>query len=188
MAEPYWLGGAAAAQSSLVQNQTSPLTTKIAAGVNRMSVLTSMQARSFCLDRPSRPRDRIASVSYEVGWWRCGITRTRRMEVRRRMKVVLALMVVIGMLATTAAAQPVTGFYVQGCAGLDLPQQQTLGMSPPASAQGQAPASSAAAAANAAINGGAGGVQSGSAGWGFGNGMRMELEGVHAAQGSGSTN
>ncbi len=106
------------------------------------------------------------------------------------MKVALALMVLIGMVARTAAAQPVTGFYVQGSAGLDLPQQRTLGVaSPPAaSAQGPAPASSAAAAANAAINGDAGGVQSGSAGWGFGNGMRMELEGMHAAQGGGATN
>ena len=105
------------------------------------------------------------------------------------MKVVLALVVSIWMLEAAAEAQPVNGLYVQGSAGLALPQQQSLSQpSLPASAQPSATASSAAAAANAAINGGAGTVQSGSAGWGFGNGLRMEVEGVHAAQGGGSAN
>ncbi len=106
------------------------------------------------------------------------------------MKVVLAVLVLIGMLAATARAQPVTGFYVQGSAGVALPQQQSLSQSspPPASSQVQPTTSSAAAAADAAINGDAGGTQSGSAGWGFGNGFRMEMEGVHAAQRDGPGN
>ncbi len=105
------------------------------------------------------------------------------------MKGGLACMVLIPFLAATANAQPVTGFYVQGSAGLALPQQQSLSLSSPPPASPQMPAgSSAAAAANTAINGDSGAVQSGSAGWGFGNGFRMELQGMHAGQGGGSAN
>jgi hypothetical protein len=102
------------------------------------------------------------------------------------MKVVLAFVVLIWMLAATAEAQPVTGFYVQGSAGLAFAQQHSLTQSPapPASSETSGSETSAAAGANAAINGTGGAVQSGSAGWGFGDGFRMEVEGIHAAQGA----
>ncbi len=70
-----------------------------------------------------------------------------------------------------AEAQPVTGFYVQGGAGLSLPQTQTATVAPSGGA------GSAAATANAAINPGA--AESGSAGVGIGNGLRLEVEGLH---------
>ena len=97
------------------------------------------------------------------------------------MKGVLACAVFI-LSAVAASAQPVSGFYVQGDAGLALPQAESLSLpaSPPKTAQ-----PSAAATANTAINSRAGMAQSGSAGWGFGNGLRMEVEGVHTGQGGG---
>ena len=99
------------------------------------------------------------------------------------MKVAPALAVL--MLAAAAAhAQPVSGFYVQGSAGLTLPQQQSINL--PSAPSGEQPSS--AASADAAINGKPGVVQSGSAGWGFGNGLRLEMQGVHTDPGVGTTN
>ncbi len=100
------------------------------------------------------------------------------------MKGVLAC-AVFSLIVVTAEAQPVSGFYLQGGAGLALPQQQSLSL--PAG-QPTATQPSAAAATNAAINSRAGAVQSGSAGWGFGDGLRVEVEGVHTGQGGGTTN
>jgi OmpA-OmpF porin, OOP family len=100
------------------------------------------------------------------------------------MKGVLAC-AVFSLSAVAASAQPVSGLYVQGGAGLALPQAQSLSL--PAS-QPNTAQPSAAVAANTAINSRAGTVQSGSAGWGFGNGLRMEIEGVHTGQGGGATN
>ena len=73
-----------------------------------------------------------------------------------------------------ARAQPVNGFYVAGSAGVDLSQSQTIERG---SSAGVAPDSAAAHAA-AAINR-PGPTESGSAGWGFGDGLRMEMQGVH---------
>jgi hypothetical protein len=87
--------------------------------------------------------------------------------------------------AAAAEAQPVSGFYVQGSAGLALPQQSPV--VPSSSAPAPSPGSAAAAAA-AAINPGPGAAESGSAGWGFGNGMRLEIQGIHTAQSSGTAN
>jgi OmpA-OmpF porin, OOP family len=101
------------------------------------------------------------------------------------MKGVLAC-AVFSLSAVAASAQPVSGFYVQGGAGLALPQSQPLSLPPASQPNGAQP--SAAAATNAAINSRAGAAQSGSAGWGFGNGLRMEVEGVHTGQGGSTTN
>jgi OmpA-OmpF porin, OOP family len=92
-----------------------------------------------------------------------------------------------GLMLTAAAAraQPVSGFYVQGNAGLALPQQQSVTLP---STVPTTPQTSAAANADAAINSKLGPAESGSAGWGFGNGLRMEIEGVHTTQGGGATN
>jgi OmpA-OmpF porin, OOP family len=87
--------------------------------------------------------------------------------------------------AAAARAQPVSGFYVQGNAGLTLPQQQSITL--PSTGPGT-PQNSAAANADAAISSKLGPAESGSAGWGFGNGLRMEIEGVHTTQGGGATN
>ena len=83
-----------------------------------------------------------------------------------------------------AWAQPIQGPYIQGSAGIALPSSQPVsqGAGNPPSASG----SSAAAAANAAINGKPGAVQSGSAGWGFGNGVRVEVQGMHSQQSLGA--
>ncbi len=98
------------------------------------------------------------------------------------MKTVLLALVLTGLTAGAAAAQPVTGFYVQGGAGVALPQQQSLSLSSPRPAS---PATSASAAANAAINGDMGAAESGSAGWGFGDGLRVELQGMHMKEAGG---
>jgi hypothetical protein len=78
-----------------------------------------------------------------------------------------------------AEAQPVSGFYVQGSAGVALQQQPPIA---PSSAMPSTSAPSAAAAANAAINGSPGAAESGSAGWGLANGTRLEIEGIHTTQ------
>jgi len=102
------------------------------------------------------------------------------------MKVAIVSAGLMLMLMLSAAqAQPVSGFYVQGNAGLALPQQQSITLP---STVPSTPDASAAANADAAINPKLGAAQSGSAGWGFGNGFRMELQGVHTTQGSGATN
>jgi OOP family OmpA-OmpF porin len=103
------------------------------------------------------------------------------------MKVTLAFFILLAV-AAAAQAQPVSGFYIQGSAGAALPAQQSVNL--PASSwttPSSSTAPSAAVAANAAINAGLGSAQSGSVGWGFGNGVRMEVEGVHS-QRSLSTN
>lgn len=78
----------------------------------------------------------------------------------------------VPLMASAAAAQPVTGFYVQGDAGLALPQQQSMSISP-------ASPTSAAESANAAINGGTGAAQTGGVGVGLGQGFRVEVQGMH---------
>ena len=86
--------------------------------------------------------------------------------------------------ALPARAQPIQGPYIQGSAGIALPSSQ-----PVTSSAGNAPTpagSSAAATANAEINGKPGAVESGSAGWGFGNGVRVEVQGMHSQQSLGS--
>jgi hypothetical protein len=105
------------------------------------------------------------------------------MEEARFMKVVFVVLVLALTTVAAAQAQPVSGFYVQGSAGLALPQQTSVSQSPPPQSS-----SSAAAAANAAINSDPGTSQSGSAGWGFGNGLRMEVQGFHSAQSAGTGN
>jgi len=99
------------------------------------------------------------------------------------MKVVSALLVLL-LSAGLARAQPVSGFYVQGSAGLTLPQQQSIGLP---SAQPDAGGTSAAATAEAAIDGKADAAESGAAGWGNGHGLRMEIEGFHTTQSGGAT-
>ncbi len=88
-------------------------------------------------------------------------------------------------LATSAAAQaqPVQGFYVQGSAGLALPGTDAIsaGERAPGTEPGQS-AGGAAAAANAAINSAPGPAQAASAGFGFGNGLRVEMQGMHSQQ------
>ena len=100
------------------------------------------------------------------------------------MKVALALFI-LSLIAPGAVAQPISGFYVQGSAGLTLPSQQPLGL---ASGPPSASDPSAATTAGAAINNKAGATQSGSGGWGFGNGVRLEVEGVRASDGGGTSN
>ena len=100
----------------------------------------------------------------------------------------VAIVFVAGLMLTAPAAaraQPVSGFYVQGNAGLALPQQQSITLP---SAVPATPQTSAAANADSALNSKLGPAESGSAGWGFGNGLRMEIEGVHTSQGGGATN
>lgn len=86
--------------------------------------------------------------------------------------------------APAAWAQPIQGPYIQGSAGITLPSSQSIsqGAGNPPTASG----SSAAAAANAAINGKSGAAESGSAGWGFGNGVRVEVQGMHSQQSLGN--
>jgi OOP family OmpA-OmpF porin len=103
------------------------------------------------------------------------------MEGARFAIVALALLVLMST-AAAALAQPVSGFYLQGSAGLTLPQQRTISLP---SAQPNSPETSA-AAAGAAIGGKPGVADGGSLGWGFGNGLRMEMEGVSMTQGSGA--
>ena len=75
--------------------------------------------------------------------------------------------------AATAHAQPVSGFYVQGGAGLTLPQQQSVSLpsavpsnreSTPEDPRENAPEPSAAATADAAINSKTGTARAGSFG------------------------
>jgi OmpA-OmpF porin, OOP family len=101
----------------------------------------------------------------------------------RLMKVVVTFAVLV-LTAVAARAQPVSGLYVQGSGGLALPRQQSV--TPASTTPGPPPTSAAAAAA--AINGSPGAAQTASAGWGLGNGFRLEVEGVHAAQGVGTAN
>ena len=55
--------------------------------------------------------------------------------------------------SAAAVAQPVSGFYVQGSAGLALPQQQSISLPP---AMPVTPGKGIAESPNAAINGGLG--------------------------------
>jgi hypothetical protein len=107
------------------------------------------------------------------------------MEGAKWMKVVLIWTVLMLTAATAAYAQPVSGFYVQGSGGLALPEQQPVTLPPgtPGTAD-----TSVDGTADAAINGKPGAAESGSAGWGIGDGVRMEIEGLHTAQGTGTTN
>lgn len=87
--------------------------------------------------------------------------------------------------APAAWAQPIQGFYVQGSAGIALPSSQSVSQ-PAGNAPTAAGSSAAAAAANADINGKSGAIESGSAGWGFGNGVRVEVQGMHSQQSLGN--
>jgi hypothetical protein len=98
------------------------------------------------------------------------------------MTVALALLILVST-AAAAAAQPVSGLYVQGSAGLALPQQQTVSLPASQPSPSQTPA---AATAGAAIGGKPGVEDSGSLGWSLGDGLRMEIEGVSTTQGSGA--
>ncbi len=71
-------------------------------------------------------------------------------------------------------AQPVSGFYASGEGGLALPQQQSLDVSRTHSGSSPGSAASRAEAeiAGPDANGG------GSVGWGTGDGLRMEVEGL----------
>jgi hypothetical protein len=80
---------------------------------------------------------------------------------------------------TAAYAQPVSGFYVQGSAGLALPEQPPVTL--PTGTPGTTD-TSAAGIADATINDKPGAAESGSGGWGLGDGLRMEIEGLHTAQ------
>jgi hypothetical protein len=75
-------------------------------------------------------------------------------------------------------AQPVSGFYVGGEGGLALPQQQNLDSS---RTHTGSPAGSAAARAEAEIQG-SGADSSGSVGWGAGDGLRLEAQGLQLGQ------
>lgn|ERR1700712_4537419 len=86
-----------------------------------------------------------------------------------------AVFAIVGLAIPVASqAQPVSGFYVGGEGGLALPQQQNLDAS---RTHGGAPPGSAAARAEAQLEGSdAGG--SGSVGWGAGDGLRLEAQGL----------
>jgi OmpA-OmpF porin, OOP family len=71
-------------------------------------------------------------------------------------------------------AQPVSGFYVGGEGGLALPQQQNLDVS---RTHAGSPPGSAAARAEAEIQG-SNADGSGSVGWGAGDGLRLEAQGI----------
>ena len=71
-------------------------------------------------------------------------------------------------LPIAASAQPVDGFYVSLGAGVNLMQDQTFRFSSPDRAD---------PFTGAHLKSSAGPVVQGSAGWGFGNGLRVELEG-----------
>lgn len=93
----------------------------------------------------------------------------------------------VALIAIPAVAQPIQGPYVSGDAGITLPSSSSVSIPDTASEPNSANGPSAAASANAAINGDPGAVQSGSAGWGFGNGVRVELQGTHSQQSWGSS-
>jgi OmpA-OmpF porin, OOP family len=71
-------------------------------------------------------------------------------------------------------AQPVSGFYVGGEGGLALPQQQNSDVS---RAHAGSPPGSAAERAEAQLQG-SDADGSGSVGWGAGDGLRLEAQGI----------
>jgi OOP family OmpA-OmpF porin len=79
-------------------------------------------------------------------------------------------------------AQPVSGFYVAGGAGVDLSQSQTIDSGPVAGGDSGSAAERAAAAINRPSL-----TAIGSAGWGFGDGLRMEMQGVHSENSTGGS-
>jgi hypothetical protein len=93
--------------------------------------------------------------------------------------LILAILLLMGASPETRA-QPVNGFYVAGGAGSDLSQSQTIKSGPVAGGDPGSAAERAAAAINRP-----GLTESGSAGWGFGNGLRMEMQGVHSENSTG---
>lgn len=96
------------------------------------------------------------------------------------MRTVIGVLIIVAAVSP-AGAQPVQGLYVAGGAGITLPSSRALNAGGEATASREN-ATSAAAATKAQINSNSGLAQSASAGWGVGNGLRFEVEGVdHAA-------
>ncbi|GAB0118017.1 hypothetical protein [Acidisoma sp. 7E03] len=101
------------------------------------------------------------------------------------MKVGIAL-VMLGCSAAAAHAQPVQGFYVSGAAGTTLPGSSDISVGRGVAGSDAPDGANTAASANAQINEGFGTAQSGSAGWGLGNGVRVEVQGLHTQSANGS--
>lgn len=80
-------------------------------------------------------------------------------------------------LPIAASAQPVNGFYISLGAGVNLQQDQTFRFSEPSFAAPGTPSRSLNFGPGAHLRSTVGPVVEGSAGWGFGNGLRVELEG-----------
>lgn len=81
--------------------------------------------------------------------------------------------------ALPAAAQPLHGFYAQGEAGLDLPSAQPFETIPPADAATGQSGPTTADRAEAATTGSSAPSAGASLGYGLGNGLRVEVQGIH---------
>jgi hypothetical protein len=103
------------------------------------------------------------------------------MEGRMFMRGACLAALLLAIATPPAGAQAVHGFYLQGNAGIFVQKTQSLDatLSPPVTATDAD--SGAAARAGAAIGGASALSESGSVGYGFGHGLRVEVQGIHTA-------
>jgi hypothetical protein len=108
-------------------------------------------------------------------------TRAASMEGRMFMRGACLAALLLAIAMPPAGAQAVHGFYLQGNTGIFFQKTQSLDttLAPPVATTDADPG--AAARAGAAIGGASSLSESGSVGYGFGHGLRVEVQGIHTA-------
>lgn len=93
------------------------------------------------------------------------------------MRSVCLAALVLALPILSARAQAVRGFYLQGNTGIVFPKTQPLEttVAPPVATE----IPGVAAQTDAAVNGGPSLSETGSLGYGFGRGLRVEVQGIH---------
>jgi OmpA-OmpF porin, OOP family len=93
-----------------------------------------------------------------------------------RLRIVLSGLVIVAA-PVGLAAQPVNGLYVAGSAGINLQKSQSITIDRPIEAPGQNASTAGNGPSSVTLPSATGPAGTGSVGYGFGNGWRVEAEG-----------
>lgn len=167
-------------QSLLVQNQTTAPPRKMQSGVNEIIVLTSIGAAFFLVNDRVTGRSRCKGTLCPI-WLRTAPREPaspawKKVDFMRRACLAALL---LALPTAPARAQQVHGFYLQGNTGIFFQKTQPFDATTVPQMAKANP--TAAERADAALRGGPAPSESGSLGYGFGSGLRVEVQGIHTA-------